>query len=82
MMSLFDTFLAQTQLELIFARRLIADIDNGTLAPTLGMTKDQALAFLADVAAERAKMIDRLAPLCAPDDSADNYSRPGLPTGR
>ncbi|WP_447763935.1 hypothetical protein [Sphingopyxis panaciterrae] len=62
-MSLFDTFLAQAQLELIFARRLMADIERGALAPTWGMTRQQAMAFLADGVAERAEMIERLAPL-------------------
>lgn len=65
-MSLFDTFLAQTQLELMFARRLMADIENGALAPTLGMTREQAIAFLADSLAERSEMIERLAPLSSP----------------
>jgi hypothetical protein len=65
-MSLFDTFLAQTQLELIFARRLMADIESGALAPTWGMTREQAIAFLADGVAERAEMIERLAPLSSP----------------
>ena len=65
-MSLFDTFLAQAQLELIFARRLMADIESGALAPTWGMTREQAIAFLADDVAERAEMIERLAPLSSP----------------
>lgn len=65
-MSLFDTFLAQTQLELIFARRLMADIESGALAPTWGMTREQAIAFLADGVAERAEMIERLTPLASP----------------
>jgi len=65
-MSLFDTFLAETQLELIFARRIMADIESGALAPTWGMTREQAIAFLADGVAERAEMIERLTPLASP----------------
>lgn len=68
-MSLFDTFLAQTQLELLFTRRLIADLQSGELAPTLGMTREQAIALLADGAAQKSEMIERLAPLCTSDDS-------------
>ncbi|WP_432769930.1 MAG: hypothetical protein HEQ22_04075 [Sphingopyxis sp.] len=61
-MSLFDAFLAQTRRELTFTRRLMADIESGALAPSSwGMTREQALAFLADIAAERARMIARLA---------------------
>lgn len=67
-MSLFDTFLAQTQLELLFTRRLIADLQSGALGPTLGMTREQAIAFLADGAAQKSEMIERLAPLCTRDD--------------
>ncbi len=66
-MSLLDTFLTQTELELIFVRRLMADIEAGTLAPTLGMTREHAMAMLAETAAERAAAIDRLAPLAKPD---------------
>lgn len=66
-MSLLDTFLTQTELELIFVRRLMADIEAGTLAPTLGMTREHAMAMLAETAAERADAIDRLAPLAKPD---------------
>jgi hypothetical protein len=70
-MSLFDTFLAQTELELIFARRLMGDIESGALAPSWGMTREQALAFLADSAAERTEMIRRLAPLCTAGTNRD-----------
>lgn len=66
-MSLLDTFLTQTELELIFVRRLMADLEAGTLAPTLGMTREHAMAMLAETAAERAAAIDRLAPLAKPD---------------
>lgn len=66
-MSLWDTFPTQTELELIFVRRLMADIEAGTLAPTLGMTREHAMAMLAETAAERAAAIDRLAPLAKPD---------------
>ena len=61
-MSLFDAFLAQTRRELTFTRRLMADIESGALASSSrGMTREQTLAFLADIAAERAEMIERLA---------------------
>lgn len=68
-MSLLDTFLTHTELELIFVRRLMADLEAGTLAPTLGMTREHAMAMLAETAAERAAAIDRLAPLAKPDAS-------------
>lgn len=66
-MSLLTTFLTQTQLELIFLRRLIADFEAGKLAPSLGMTREHAVAMLAETAAERAAAIDRLAPLAEPN---------------
>ncbi|MBW8296393.1 MAG: hypothetical protein K0M74_11455 [Sphingopyxis sp.] len=66
-MSLLNTFLSQTKLELIFVRRLMADVEAGTLAPSLGMTREHAMAMLAETAAERAAAIDRLAPLATPD---------------
>jgi hypothetical protein len=74
-MSLFDTFLAQTELELIFTRRLMGDIESGALAPSWGMTREQALAFLADSAAERAGMIRRLAPFCTAATNRDRAGR-------
>jgi hypothetical protein len=68
-MSLLDTFLTHTELELIFVRRLMADLEAGTLAPTPGMTREHAMAMPAETAAERAAAIDRLAPLAKPDAS-------------
>ena len=47
-MSLFGAFLAQTRRELTFTRRLMADVERGALAPSSrGMTREQAMAFLA-----------------------------------
>ena len=60
-----DEFLAITEQELRFARDLIARIESGSLVP-VGLDRERAVTLLAEVAAERGRLLERLEPY-APD---------------